>query len=60
MHRITSLETSRNTNLLGYSKTSKLIDLRPTYAKIFFFSERRYDNAILRIKLEYMKEAYCS
>ncbi len=44
MHRITSLELL-GTLMLGYSKTSKLIDLRPTFAENLFFSERRMINA---------------
>ncbi len=39
MHRITSLELLGTLIAVVIAKTSKLIDLRPTLLKIFFFSE---------------------
>ncbi len=55
MQIITSLELLGN-YLLDRAKKANTIDFRHTYAKNLLFSERRLINAILRVKLEYMKK----
>ncbi len=51
MHRITSLETSKNTNAVFSAS-----NVRPQMLKSLFLRERKLLNAILRLKLKYMKD----
>ncbi len=55
MHRITSLELLR-TLMLCLVQLSKWENARPRMLKSFFLSERMLLNAILRVKLKYMKD----
>ncbi len=55
MHRITSLELLR-TLMLCLVQLSKWRNARPRMLKSFFLSERKLLNAILRVKLKYMKD----
>ncbi len=55
MHRITSLELLR-TLMLCLVQQSKWRECMATDAKSFFLSERKLLNAILRVKLKYMKD----
>ncbi len=57
MHKITSLElrASKNTNSV-FSVTKQIMRmLRPQMLKNIFLSEKKLLNAILRVKLKYMK-----
>ncbi len=55
MHRIASLELLR-TLMLCLVQLSKWRNARPQMLKSFFLSERKLLNAILRVKLKYMKD----
>ncbi len=55
MHRITSFELLR-TLIAVLVQKSKWRECKPTYAESFFLSERKLVYAILRVKLEYMKD----
>ncbi len=55
MHRINSLELLR-TLMLCLAQLSKLREWRPWMLKASFLSERKFLNAILRVKLKYMKD----
>ncbi len=57
MHRIASLELLR-TLMLCLLQKSKWRDARPQMLKSFFLSERKLLNAILRVKLKYMKDVF--
>ncbi len=55
MHKITSLEASKNTNSV-FSATKQIMRMRgPQTLKNFFLSEKKLLNAILRAKIKYMK-----
>ncbi len=54
MHRITSLELLRTLMLCFATKNEE--NARPQMLKSFFLSERKLLNAILRVKLKYMKD----
>ncbi len=56
MRRITSLELLR-TPMLCLVQVS---NVRPQMLKSFFLSESKLLNAILRVKLKYMKDVYFS
>ncbi len=55
MHRITSLELLR-TLMLCLVQLSKWRECKARMLKSFFLSERKLLNAILRVKLKYMKD----
>ncbi len=59
MHRITSLELL-GTLIAGLEQNKQINRFEPTFAENLLFQWEKVDNAILRVKLEYMKEAYCS
>ncbi len=54
MHKITSLELLR-TPILCLVQLSNYENARPQMLKSFFLSEKKLLNAILRAKLNYMK-----
>ncbi len=54
MHKITSLELLRHNSV--FSATKQMYEnARPQMLKSFFLSEKKLLNAILRVKLNYMK-----
>ncbi len=55
MHRITSFELLR-TLIAVLVQKSKWRECKPTYAEKLLLSERKLVYAILRVKLEYMKD----
>ncbi len=57
MHRITGLELLR-TLMLCLVQLSNEENARPRMLKSFFLSERKLLNAILRVKLKYMKDFF--
>ncbi len=56
MHRINSLELL-GTLIAVLEQKSKYIDFKTKCAEKFLLSQKKLINAILRVKLQYMKEA---
>ncbi len=52
MHKITSLELTKNTNSVFSATKLNNENVRPQMLKSFFLSQKKFANAILRAKLQ--------